>query len=180
LFSLESAQEKVRQRITLGKRLLTTHIDSESALTEAKHEKDRWTDFNIELMTRLVSGSEYAERYRKFPHGLVSAPSYTLDKKITMFRESVAGQINQLNSDLERLSLVPQVPPLQAPTVSGIHAVQNVFNGPVGNIAQHSHDVQQTANTGSMSGGGRIALVTLIVSALGVVAAWLTVPGFLK
>jgi hypothetical protein len=78
---------------------------------------------------------------------------------------------------------------------TGMHSVvQNVFHGPVGNLAQNSPDVRQTVNNppvnaiGDIGEGTRaglstevkIGIATLIVTIIGVIAAWLTVPGFLK
>jgi hypothetical protein len=137
LLPLESAQGSIRQQIMRGDELCSARIGSESALNEAKAERDRWTDFNIELMTQLLSGNEYADQYRKF-HTSISHPSWTLAENIRLFRAVVAEQNNQLKSDLERLRLIPEATALRAPNASGANTVQNVFNGPVGNVTQNS------------------------------------------
>ena len=160
-----------------GRMLRATRIDSRSALSQATHENELWTDFNIELMKQLFSGSEYADRYRKV-HTSFSANGWTLDKEIAQFRILVAAQNSQLNSDLERVSLVPEASLLQASAPAEVPSAQNMLNGPPGNVAQRG-DVQQTANVG-LSGRAKIILATLVVFASGVVAAWLAVPGFLK
>lgn len=64
--------------------------------------------------------------------------------------------------------------------------VQNVFHGPVGNVAQNSHGFLQSAESEEDSKNrgwsteAKIAIATLVVTVLGVIAAWLVVPGFLR
>jgi hypothetical protein len=102
----------------------------------------------------------------------------------------VAEQLNQLKSDLERLELIPEAAnkatvPMQTPPAPP-PSITNVFHGPVGNVAQQSKNVHQitAANNetpkAGLSAEVKIGLVTLIVTVAGVIAAWLTVPGFLK
>jgi hypothetical protein len=188
LVPLAVAQGKVREQITRGEQLHSARITSKSALREQDAEKDRWTDFNIELMKQLLSGPEYSDQYQKF-HSSISYPDWSLADEIELFRAVVAEQTNQLKSDMERMPLIPEATP-RTPPAAVPHTIHNTFNGPVGNVAQQSRDVQQTVNgadpaekkgpKSGLSGEAKIALATLIVTVLGVAAAWLAVPGFLK
>jgi hypothetical protein len=188
LVPLAAAQGKVREQITRGEQLHSAQITSKSALREQDAAKDRWTDFNIELMKQLLSSPEYSDQYQKF-HSSISYPDWSLGDEIEFFRAVVAEQTNQLKSDLERLPLIPEATP-RTPPAAVPPAIHNTFNGPVGNVAQQSRDFQQTVNgtdpaekkspKSGLSGEVKIALATLIVTVLGVAAAWLAVPGFLK
>ena len=183
---LASAQEKIHQQIARGERLLTGPIPTDGALREAEAERDRWTDFNIELMKQILSGPEYSDGYQKF-HSSISYTDWGLAEKRDLFWAVVAEQLNQLKSDLERLELIPEAEtektaPERTPPAPGI---TNVFHGPVGNVAQESKHVRQTASHGDKTKAGlsteaKIALVALVFTIAGVIAAWLTVPGFLK
>jgi hypothetical protein len=44
------AQAKVRRQIERDAQLLSSPVSSKTDLDQAKAAKDRWTDFNIELM----------------------------------------------------------------------------------------------------------------------------------
>jgi len=129
---------------------------------------------------------EYSDGYQKF-HSSISHTDWGLAEKRDLFRAVVAEQLNQLKSDLERLELIPEAEtektaPKRTPPAPGI---TNVFHGPVGNVAQESKHVRQTASHGDKTKAGlsteaKIALVALVFTIAGVIAAWLTVPGFLK
>jgi hypothetical protein len=189
LVPLAAAQSKVREQIARGEQLHSARITSKSALREQDDAKDRWTNFNIELMKQLLSGPEYSDQYQKF-HSSISYPDWSLADEIEFFRAVVAEQTNQLKSDLERLTLMPEPSPRTAPPAGVPPTIHNIFNGPVGSVAQQSRDFHQTAvgadptenksPKSGLSGEAKIALATLIVTVLGVVAAWLVVPGFLK
>jgi hypothetical protein len=61
----------------------------------------------VELKTQLLSASDYADGYRKF-YSSIYSPGSTLQEEIELFRAVVAEQNNQLKSDLERLSPIPE------------------------------------------------------------------------
>ncbi len=188
LVPLASAQSKVRQQIAHGERLRRTRITSKSDMREADAAKDRWTDFNIELMKQLLSGPEYSDQYQKF-HNFISYPNWSLADEVEYFRAAVAEQTNQLTSDLERLTLIPEAAHEAPAPVAAPPTIHNIFNGPVGNVAQDSRGFQQNAREGAVSEDrpksglsveAKIALVALLVTVFGAVAAWLVVPGVLK
>ena len=200
LISLELAQEKIRQQLAIGEILLNTRLTSKSALREAEAGRDRWTDFNIELMTRLLSGNEYAERYRLF-HSSIQYQSWTLEDEIRYFRAVVAEQCNQLKSDLDRLPLIPESQMLrgQFDSVKASGKLETPtaqyttnFYGSVGSVAQHSHGFTQKASLPKDDPErkvhqppsrrkskrdkwmGQIGALTAVLS---LPAAWLAVPG---
>jgi hypothetical protein len=188
LCPLATAQAKVRRQIERGAQLLSSPVSSETALNHVEAAKDRWTDFNIELMNQLLSGPEYADGYQKFHSSLTNA-NWGLEEKVDLFRAVVAEQLNQLKSDLERLELIPEAAgdkatlPMQTPPALPPR-ITNVFHGSVANLAQQSKDFHQISTnrekpkTG-LSTEAKIAF-TLIVTAVGAIAAWMAVPGFLK
>jgi hypothetical protein len=81
-----------------------------------------------------------------------------------------------------------------APMGTSQRLIHNAFHGPVGNVVQNSHDFRQTATDGRVgvvnkigkdkrAGNGveaKIAIAALVVAVLGMIAAWLAVPGLLK
>lgn len=90
----------------------------------------------------------------------------------------------RIDIDIEKMALKGKAPRQSPPQIT------NFFNAPVSNVAQQSTHVNQTATTGIGSVAGtrkrklsleaKIALATLVLTGLGVLAAWLAVPGFLK
>jgi hypothetical protein len=102
----------------------------------------------------------------------------------------VAEQLNQLRSDLERLELIPEAannkPTVPMRTPSKLPpTITNVFHGSVANLTQQSKEFRQTTTKHEnpkpgLSVEAKIALVALVVTAAGAIAAWMAVPGLLK
>jgi len=118
----------------------------------------------------------------------------SLRPEIRSARAKVVWERQRIQQCLEATDATPRAEPpkterhLSPPPATDAPqpVVQNVFHGPVGNVAQNGHGFRQSAerekdskNRG-WSTEAKIAIATLVIAVLGLIAAWLAVPGFLR
>src|SRR5580658_7459063 len=63
LFSREKAKAMLEERVRLGGALLELRIGSSGDLRRADAEHSTWTEYNVDLLTRMFDGPEYATEH---------------------------------------------------------------------------------------------------------------------
>jgi hypothetical protein len=108
LVSRKEAETLVSRQVAEGRELLRTPINTEGELRDAERRESRWLDYNIELFRRIFSTDSYAQRYETHEARVYGNLSFS--EEVHYYRERVEGVLNQLESDVRKLSIVPESP----------------------------------------------------------------------
>jgi len=109
------AEARIQEQIEKGRGLLELRIRTEAELERARDEEERWSNYNVELLRCIVDTDELAHEYRP-PHLTGGFVISVFAIKVKEFYGDVRRNINCLESILERLSLIPELPALAQPT----------------------------------------------------------------
>lgn len=103
------AEDSVRTQIEKGKLLLELQIKNQEELDRARSEKKKWSDYNEELLRRMVDTEDLVEDY--YPGvGLIALRRVPFNAQVIGFRSDVRNLITRLESILGRLELIPEPP----------------------------------------------------------------------
>jgi predicted nucleotide-binding protein len=111
LIQRDEAKSKLDARIKAGSDLLNRGISNEQRLEEARAERNKWHDFNQELLGSIFSNEKFAKEYEKKSHrsvGFVSFGPTPLHEKIDDYQDSVKLKVTALESIVGRLELIPE------------------------------------------------------------------------
>lgn len=105
------AEARIREQIEKGKRLLELQIRNSAELEQARNEEEKWSDFNAELLKRIVDTDELVKKY--YPGGgFVSWGPVPFAAEVEEFYSDIKRYITCLESILGRLELIPESPAL--------------------------------------------------------------------
>lgn len=111
------AEARIRERIEEGKTLLILPISNNAELERARNEKKKWSDFNAELLKRIVDTDDlFHDYYPPVSHSSLSMRPVSLDIQVEEFHSHVRKYITRLESILGRLELIPELPAITQPT----------------------------------------------------------------
>jgi predicted nucleotide-binding protein len=100
------AETKITAQIQKGIAIRDTRISSEEDLRKARAEKTKWSQYNIELLTRLFDNPSIAQKYER-ARPVLFGDDY-LGEKIHTFKEDMDYYITKLESISTRLELIPE------------------------------------------------------------------------
>lgn len=103
LVSKEEAAQKITTQIEKGKDIKKLRVHSDEELELVRAEATKWSDYNIELLTRLFDNTYLAEGYQT---GLSLPFEDIFEDQVERFRENVSDGITKLESILGRLPLM--------------------------------------------------------------------------
>jgi len=106
------AARRIGAQIEKGKDLLRRKIEDETELENARHAMYDWTDYNEELLKRIVDTDELVKDYRPGVFAGVGGP-VPFYKKVDEFYSDVDYRVRGLHSILNRLELIPEAPELK-------------------------------------------------------------------
>ncbi len=115
MVSKEEASEKIKNRIELGKNMLTSPINSQEEIEDLKNKKATWSDYNVELLKRLFSDDSISKEYQSTSGAIraVSFDPYSTGRawgvKLENLKNSINAKINKLESIFERLELFSEI-----------------------------------------------------------------------
>jgi len=127
-------EEKLRERIRLGREIQSSEVRSESDLDAARNKQSKWNAYNKEYLKRCFSSDVIVDQYSRVSGWGTIYMDASLNQMINSFREGIDGQITELESILERLELIPE----GAGTVSGSAPASETFSKAV--FIVHGHD----------------------------------------
>jgi len=108
-----NAAKKIRTQIEEGKKLLAWEITNEAELKEAHHAMYTWSEYNEELLKRIVDTDELVKGYRLIGiYGGSTGPT-SFREEVEEFRSDVDYYVRSLQSILKRLELIPEAPELK-------------------------------------------------------------------
>jgi hypothetical protein len=109
------AEARIREQIEKGKRLLELRIRNKAELKQARSKRTKWSDFNAELLKRIVDTDDLLDDY--YPGvGVLSLGPIPFPAEVEEFYSDVKTYIARLESILGRLELIPESPALVQPT----------------------------------------------------------------
>ena len=107
------AARRIGAQIEKGKELLSRKIGDERELENARHAMYAWTDYNEELLKRIVDTDELVKGYRLLGiYGGSTGPT-SFREEVEEFRSDVDYYVRALQSMLNRLELIPEAPELK-------------------------------------------------------------------
>jgi hypothetical protein len=108
------AEKRLQERIVEGKKLLELNVRNQNEFDDLRARKQKWSDYNGELLKRMVDTNELLNDYFPSPRpGSVGWGTPSLEEQISNLRGSLRRSITRLESILERLELIPE---LKVPT----------------------------------------------------------------
>src|SRR5271166_2551424 len=105
----QDAQAKLRVQIDKGEDLKGRPIGSPDELQATEREFGRWEEFNYDLLRRLFTTIEIANRSRTGIYGR-DASRKSLDQAAAELREDIEYHVNNLVSLMERLDVFQEAP----------------------------------------------------------------------
>lgn len=101
------AKEQLSDRIKKGQNIMNCPINKVDDLDHAISERDKWSDYNIELLTRLFDNSnEIVAEYVRARSAMIVSNT-TFDIKVTKFKKDMRKRITKLETIADRLDLIP-------------------------------------------------------------------------
>ena len=115
LMPRSEAEARIRKQVEKGQKLLGLRIGHSPELEQAENEKKKWSDFNAELLKRIVNTDELVNDYN--PPGAAAGAwgPVSLSQEVQGFYSNVKKYITRLESILDRLELIPESPVLGQP-----------------------------------------------------------------
>jgi predicted nucleotide-binding protein len=111
LVSIADAQQKITQRIEMGHALIdrdVAAVESDSGLERARHEYEKWSDYNAELLRRLFDDQSIAKEYSS-SWGAISIWERPLQEEGKELRDDIQEKIDKLEGISARLELYPEL-----------------------------------------------------------------------
>lgn len=99
-----------------GQKLLELQIGNNVELEQARNEEKKWSDFNAELLKRIMDTDELVNDYYSGDIIFLPVRSVTLRVQVERFNSEVKEYITCLESILDRLPLIPESPAIAQPT----------------------------------------------------------------
>ena len=110
LVNKTDASEKIRNQINRGKELYEVQISSEQDLTNLKHARTKWVDYNQTLCQSLFDISPLSE-WHGYEVGFARILNDTLfAQNVEALKKVIEGAINDLESIYEQLDLYHKLP----------------------------------------------------------------------
>jgi predicted nucleotide-binding protein len=143
LVPLDKARAQIRERIEKGRELLELPIKNEVELKHARNEEGKWSDFNAELLKRIVDTDELVHDY--YPASISLGSPRSFPAQVNEFRFDVEGYITRLESILERLPLMaPESPALTQPAEAQPIDSRPQVSGRVFVVHGHDEEAKQS------------------------------------
>lgn len=102
------AESKIYDRVTSGNNLLGLSIHDEKDLEAAKAQRQKWNDYNEELLRRLFNSEVVLEDYKRSSMFDPSMMKASWAQKISSFYEGISNKIEALESIIKRLEFIPE------------------------------------------------------------------------
>lgn len=117
--SREEARARLVDRIEKGQELSQVQINSPESFEAAKHDYQKWSAFNTELLKQLFTTDTLSKEYaRSGSIAVMSMGRESLDHMIAKHQEDLTDKLRRLDSIVERLDLYPLSPALLAAATS--------------------------------------------------------------
>jgi len=82
--------------------------NTETALRDAENRESKWLDYNVELFRRIFSTDSYSRRYETLQSRIDG--DFSFNERVSYFKERVQECLTQLESDFQKLPIIPEAP----------------------------------------------------------------------
>ena len=106
LIPRDDLETQLHLRIQRGSEIRDREITSDGELGVARDDRDRWDEYNIELLRRTFNELEVMEWYTQYL--FQDATMRNLDRNVESFRRQVGDRVNRLLALVEKLALIPE------------------------------------------------------------------------
>lgn len=110
----EEARARLVDRIEKGQALSQVQINSPESFETAKHDYQKWSAFNAELLKQLFTTDALSKEYSWWGIAVMSMGRESLGQMIAKHQEDLTEKLRRLDSIVERLDLYPLSPALLA------------------------------------------------------------------
>lgn len=145
--SRSEAGEKLRKRVEDGNEIRNTQVHTEEELETLNQKYKKWSDFNVELLSRIFNNEVIAEEYkssrgasRVAPDSLWGNPFPTLYEN---FLNRISAKLNTLESIIERLELIPEVSQISSTELKQ-KTSENSYDDKVFIVHGHDEEAKQS------------------------------------
>jgi predicted nucleotide-binding protein len=129
------AHKQLADRVAKGEALRSRSIQTEQQLVATREEHQRWSSYNVELLTRAFSNRSEAETYSFW--GVAFVGDNTFSSKLEDLHNDLDRELGRLRSLVERLDLIPE----ESQAVSGKGtAAPATLREPRAAFIVHGHD----------------------------------------
>jgi len=109
------ANKKIQLQIEKGEQIRDKEIKTIEEVKIVRAERDIWSKYNIELLSRLFDNSMMADEYNYSAFGISYLGGQSFQETVNDFREEVNRKITRLRAIQERLELIPELQPHKIP-----------------------------------------------------------------
>ena len=110
----EEAKTRLADRIEKGHELSQVQINSPESFEAAKHDYQKWSAFNTELLKQLFTTDALSKEYAFWGIAVMSMGRESLGQMIAKHQEDLTDKLQRLDSIVGRLDLYPMSPALLA------------------------------------------------------------------
>lgn len=114
----DEAKARLVDRIEKGQQLAQAQINSPESFEAAKHDYQKWSAFNTELLKQLFTTEALSKEYAWWGIAVMSMGRESLGQMIAKHQEDLTEKLRRLDSIVERLDLYPLSPALLAAATS--------------------------------------------------------------
>ena len=112
------AEARIREQVEKGQELLGLQIESIAELDQARAEKQKWSDFNSELLRRIADTDDLVRDYQPSVGIAFLGGRSSFSASVKDYRSDVRRYVTRLESIHDRLELIPEAPDLARPTTT--------------------------------------------------------------
>ena len=104
----EQAAEYLTTQLEKGQMLVNRTVENEQDLNTYRQDVESWNDYNEDLLRRMISSTDEADRYSEYTGEFLILPGYrSLREEYNYLKGDVHKKVHRLQSLLERLDLFP-------------------------------------------------------------------------
>lgn len=100
--------EQLEERLQKGRDLAERPINSAPELDQAWNDRQRWSAYNTEVLTRSFDNRSVADDYNWSPGFGIATLNPPLGQRIADYRDAQRARVNRLQSIVERLPLIEE------------------------------------------------------------------------
>jgi predicted nucleotide-binding protein len=104
---IEEVRAKLEERVSLGREIQGRAFNSEQDLSDAKADRTRWSQYNVDYLVRTYDNEKISLEYQHVGLYGTLIMNAGFGQKVRSFTEGIAHQINALMSIVDRLELTP-------------------------------------------------------------------------
>jgi predicted nucleotide-binding protein len=140
------AEERISRQIDKGKEIWNRAIYHEQELVQASTDKSKWKSYTFELLTRIFDDHSIAEDFSDADsYGVYVTRDMSLSEDVVEFKDDIRKCLNNLESLLERIELIPSSMELQQNVITAHVQKSKTQTNKVFIVHGHDNEAKQSA-----------------------------------